>query len=597
MVRAFGALFVLCWAVVSFSQSFGRFGYTQSPEIGGFRVDKDSITIVAPGMEPMRFPGASKTWRPQETSAERQLVQMGGGLRRPVKARLDLAAPGPEFYFESGMELDLNGIGAPYISWSDGTSGANVPTPECNWVLLTFRDQTPPILVLLQSGTGTFTVKGKPGAWRLATDGVYKGWIRFVLPFGTDPLPAANAATLGKVLRDVAPLLKTYQAPTPKLLKRVVESDRVSVAVEWIYDGPGAVVPSAVLGAKKGGYGIGVSPKLTELPGWFSEGPRAVLPGNVLRVRFPMRRVPSGRGLGIGDARFESAANTSAFDIPGVVELALQNLSMSRDISVSVSAEDVLAKYLQDADYATEPYTGGALPFTKQGHGMDLAAAHALLMQSISVSVRSDSEANGLLTSLLWRRDAQTWMLMADDHNIARRATTLASMAGLLCPEDDRRAEAGMLQAGLAADQWLLEQRKKRGEAIGPTIDSLGAARNTLFGIQKTALDPSALLLTSPIRVYGPEAFFTERQGDQITLRWEAGTTKAGQFSLACSFPTKIVNVNLKSLETRTLGGMTTLRYEPSKAGICEIKITVPKWVGDLPTAVQPPGFVEVQLQ
>src|SRR5262249_5753733 len=156
---------------------------------------------------------------------------------------------------------------------------------------------------------------------------------------------------------------------------------------------------------------------------------------------------------------------------PSVAELAFANLPASRDTQTKETAEEALTEYLGEAKYTTEPYSNQQLPYTADGAGLDLAAAHALLMQSTITTVKATSEPNSLLTSVLWRRDWRTWTIWTPDLDLSRRAEALGALAAALCPEPARRLDAAMLEAGLASQEGLKVWQARNGFPVGPKLN------------------------------------------------------------------------------------------------------------------------------
>lgn len=568
------------------AQAFGRFGYSDSPTAIGFKYSRSGIVADAPSADVLKFYGPSKLWRPVETTDRRQIILLSGGYRKPAKLRLDLSAVGPELYFENGFELDVESLGSPYLSWADGSAGEGVPTPASQAVLLSFRTDQPPILLVALGKPAAFAIHGKPGAWRIQSEGDFSGWVRLVLPCGLEPIATPSAARLGRLYARVDRYRDDWLRETPAFAGLTVDGDLESVTATWKYSGRGAIVPPALALAAEAGYPVQIKPKLRILDGATREGPRFVLDERELTVRFPVRRIPNGRAVCLGPIDLEPPATISPIDLGSVVELALANLCGARPDSTRKLGEDTLAQYLAEADYVREPFTGQQLPFTADGSGADLAAGHAILMQALSLSTRTNSDANSLLTSLSWRRDAYTLLIDGSNAVRSRRASALAAVAGALCPEPARRLEAALLQAGLSVGA-LLDSRAGRPAPIEPLL----GLRTSTFALRTASQNTFADGLRSPLRVFGPDGLTAEKDARGVVLTWTSSDGRPSILTLASAYSAIVENVNLKVLEPSSAMGILSIKYEPRSAGECRLRLVFPPGTPALPKAANPQPF------
>jgi hypothetical protein len=315
-----------------------------------------------------------------------------------------------------------------------------------------------------------------------------------------------------------------------------------------------------------------------------------------MRIRFPVRRVPTGRALALGAPKVEPLSTVSTIDLPSICELALSNLSANRDVLVKETAEDVLGRYLGDVAYSVEPNTNQRLPFDANGVGLDVAAAQALLMQSTISTVKATSEPNSLITSVLLRRDWRTWTIWSPTEGRSSRAGAHAAIAAALCPEPERRLDAGMLEAGLSAREGLRVWRTRAGMEPGPVPSGAPyeGFRRALFGYSsKPEADDSYLkFLLSEIRVYGEHSIEASIRDKDIILGWEADSNRPTTVILASAYPIETFpSTNLATATAEDALGFTVLRCTPHTKGRCEIKVKVPEWAAPLPKYADPPHF------
>jgi len=589
-------------AATAAAQAFGRFGYSDEFPVAGFEFDRTGFRVRHERADRFYFEEPSRIWSSLTTTEFGQTFGLSGVGRSPFKARIDLTAPGFSLYFRNGVGFRLNSTSAPYLTWKEGSVGANVPTPALKWILVSFRDDQPPLLISLLGSPAPFKVSGRPGDWRLRTEGLYAGWVRVAAPIGTTSQATNSATALGQLKERVLPLAPYLSDAPPQLEKVDIAEDPTSVTATWTFDRPYAVVPVPALLANLGGYGLKLDSPTIRLDSSDPEGPTSILKERTLRIRFPIRRMPTGRSLALGAPTLTPIGTVSPIDPASVVELALANLPACRDRLTKETAEQALAKYLQDANYALEPHTNQRLPFEPNGAGLDLAAAHALLMQSTITTVRATSEPNSLLTSLMLRRDWRTWRLWTADLSVSRRAGALGALAAALCPEPKRRLDGAMLEAGLAAVPGLRVWKSRNGQAPGPAPSptALEGLRRALFLYSnRTETDESYVRsLLSDVRVYGDVALRAEWKEGSIAVTWLALDTKPMSIMLASAYPLSVsASANLASSSADDALGFTVIRCVPSDAGRCELLLKTPEWAVPLPKYVEPPRFEGTLLQ
>ena len=580
------------------AQSFGRFGYTEALEIPGFKVDRSGFKVKQDQADTFAFENPSKAWKPLLTSEQGQTVWLQGVGRSPDKARFDLLGTGFSLHFTNGIGFRLTSTQAPYLTWMEGSVGAGVPTPNVQWLLVSFRDSQPPLLFALMDGTSPFEISGKLGDWRLRSAEPYAGWMRVVAPIGLKALATNTASSLGELTVQVKPLLKYFTEPIPKLLGLTVADEPAAVVATWAFDRPYAVVPLPAILANIGGYPLKLETPTVRIDSTDVSGPTSIALDSFLRIRFPVKRIPTGRALVLGAPKADPMGTVSPIDVPSVSELAFANLPAYRDELTKDLAEETLGKYLGEAAYGAEPFTNQRLPYGESGAGIDLAAAHALLMQSTITTVKATSEPNSLLTSVLLRRDWRSWQVWTPDTELSRRAGSLAALAGALCPEPERRMDAGMLEAGISAEEGLRIWRSRNGF---PTGSKAAAApfeglRHALFSYAaRTDMDDNFVkALRSEIRVYGEHSVRADVKDGAIALTWRAESTKPTTLILASAYPLAAEPAgNLASATAEDALGFTVLHCTPKERGVCEVRLKPPDWAAPLPKYAEPPRYLE----
>lgn len=535
-------------------------------------------------------------WRPVATSSAAQTVFANGSNGSPERLRANLFGTGVGLYFTQGMRLSTSATVAPFLTWNEGSVGPNVPTPATSWFVLSFRDSQPALMFVFEREPGSVRVEGKAGNWTLATAKPYVGWIRIFSLTGNQAAPASRAAELGQLAQRAKRLAPMVAGPPPQLVGIDLTEDAQGVIATWRFDKPFAVAPPPVTLAPLGDYPLRTNTGLIRSDVVLHDGPLSFNEGPEMSVRLPVRRIPAGRALTLGKPDGEPPATVSFLDAAGVSELGLLCLMGHRDPLTLSTAQSTLEDYLEQAIYVAEPHTKQQMPYDDVGTGIDIAAAHSVLMQALLSAQRPDSAPNSLLTSLSWRRDAWSWLISVEESLLSRRASALAALAGAMCAEPERRFEAALLQAGLASEAGLRVWRARRSlpSPDPSTGDPFAAVRGRLFGMVQRNVAPSPWVdaSMSPVRVYGPEGIVAETTPDGTFLVGSSAEGKPFQVSLAASTETKFsAGLNVADLRQSQAFGSSLLWITPEKPGPWRVKLVRPEWAPALPKAAPQPHF------
>lgn len=577
----FGAL--LLASPLASAQAFGRFGYKDSWTIPGIVLDRDGFKVDFGASDKFYFPRPLTQWKPLTTTAQAQLVTATPFAGAPSKFRQELTSPGFSMYFDHGIDLRIGSLTSPFVSWTDRGSldgSSDYPTPEVAWVLVSFRDAQPPVLLAFPWKSCALRIKGKSGAWHLTSEGPWQGWVRVVTPTGVLPRRTNDVTTLGALVEEVKKQESFWSQIPPAATGVKIEDDDSSVTAEWSFDRAGTVLPDPITLSPFAGYGITVLSKTRRLEAPTQNGPLVVTAEPKLVVRFPARRIPTGRIVAVG-APARTISTASYLDASGVTELAFANLFSPVPKTLRDLSEGTFAEFLTNAAYHPEPFTSQSLPFGADGKNLDLTAAHALLMQStISVS-RATSEGNSLLTSLMWRRDWLTWRIWGPDSDICRRAAALGALAAALAPEAERRLDGAMLEAGLRAEQGLRVWRRRNGMEAGPDLlEVLDTARADIY-LPDDYRRPTGLgkVFLSDLRSYGSVPVVLISEQGALYLSMHLAEKKNEVVTLGSSFPIEIDGPATNGQVTVSQGfGLTVLNVAPTAAGEVKVKIKIPSW-------------------
>jgi len=573
-------------------QPFGRFGYQAVAQIPDFRFELGGFRAKPARSDLFRFPSPTAVGRVLEISAYSATYWMTGQAGGPNKLRLHDYAPGLEMYFPQGVRLELSATRAPYLSWTEGSVGPGVPTPATGWVLVSFQDDQPPVLIASPSGRVSLQLDGRPGNWRLTSAQPGGQWLRFALPFGQESLATVTVADLGEACARVRRDEALWVQPAPKLLRIDAKETERGVLGTWIFDQPLVRLPWAAWMAPAGGYSTRMpTPRqLVPGPGW--ETPMAYARDGRFSVEFPMMPVRAGRSVVLGVPDGRKMPLGSAFQLEYVFQLAWETLLATPDASVDALAVGALNDYFVASPQEAEPWTGQRLPFRSNGEGLDLAAAQAFLAECLATA-QGQPAPNPLLTSVLWTRDARTWLPSLGDPILRRRAAALAALAGWISTDPAVRLEGALFEAGLAAERGLALWQRERGQEVEIVArEPVERLRRQIFSSPEVwSIDPFLRSLRSGIRIAGEQRAALVEGTGRPQLVWSPAADLPRSLRIVSANPFELqLARNLRSL-TRT--SQEVWDYVPFGPGRCEAEWISSSWGTDSARFIAPPTYTE----
>ncbi|HMS54623.1 MAG TPA: hypothetical protein PKA27_04415 [Fimbriimonadaceae bacterium] len=574
-MRFSASVISLLLASLTVAAPFGRFGYSASPLVPGFEIDRGGFRAKAAGAPAFRFDQPSTYWKPVATTDISQSAALSGFVRTPTKFRQDLTAPGFQLHFANGFRFRLSTKEAPYLTWHEASVGPGVPTPSVRWVGVSFKDHVPPLVIGFMDGASTVTVKGRAGDWTVESPA--KGWVRIALPYGTMGVSTESASKLGALSNMLKRHDLLWFGPSPQLTSTDIVSDESSLTVTWKFSAPNVVVPPPVVLAPLAGYRVAPKSPVVRLDGYTEEGPLAICSSPELTVRFPIRNIGTGRVLATGDPKDESLVSVDSFDPRSVAELALHNLMGRRDRLVRSTVDEAATAFLGEVPTEPEPNTMQRFPFRADGAGLDLAAAHALLLQSKVAAENSEPQENSLLTSVLWRRDWLSWSFTRMDRTTARRAAAIASMACLI--SDQTSLDAALFEAGLAGERGLgiFLRRKGRIQAEPKLNEPFANLRKSAFFTASGQWIPS--LPYGAIRVFGDRSFRVSGRTPTFRLAWTTSAQENFSFVLTGPVLDVLPETNVASVRLTKFGAVTIVDCQCKALGEAAVSLELPEGI------------------
>ena len=580
-------------------QGFGRFGYTRYPDMPGFEFNDDGFKTKHPGSDRIRFSSPIKTLNKVAINSYRLVALTEGGPGKPSKLRFDLADFGFSMYFAQGIELKVNSTAAPYLTWKGGTSGPDVPTPDADWVGISFQDRQPALVFGFPEDKTGLKVTGELGSWTIKSSPKYKGWVRICLPFGTEPYQATTARAVGRLSERCVEQELLWYGPLNDLPEPTITEDSLGLDVSWKLPRQKTILPNLLFFAQFGSYPLKIQSLYTTYPSRIAGEPILVSAEPELRVRFPVRRVPNGRGLSLGELLPFENPEPNWKSPTKLVTLALANTLANRARSVTPLVKKLLADYYEDSTPVKEPNTKLNVFYDHKGNGMLAAAVHSLLTQSANIGQRESPADDPQFISLSWRQDPHTGSLGLEEDD-QRRILAIAAVAGAFATDPELRLKAAMMEAALSAERgkevWLRRQGLIR--PFTQHLEPLLPIRKGLFSLTaEVRTDPIVSNWLSDLRVFSSAPVWLNPLNPGLELCWEGLGTKFEEINLNLPYQIQISSKrNVAGLFLTPGVGSLRLRYEAQRDGQCAAVIGLPEFADPMPLTALPPSYSESRL-
>ena len=190
-----------------------------------------------------------------------------------------------------------------------------VPTPETRWVLVSFDNLQPPLLLAVPEGKKTtFQLIDSPQGLRLQL-GEIKGWIQIAYPTGSTSIATATVGDLGKLVKKVSPMLPFLMGPEPHLVSAESHATDEGIVVTWNFTSP-PLVPAPLKLAPLGGYAVQLLTKASDTGLTNEDGPIIRSDESAIKVFFPCRKFPAGRAITATGSRRPTACDRQLYRCP-----------------------------------------------------------------------------------------------------------------------------------------------------------------------------------------------------------------------------------------------------------------------------------------
>lgn len=346
----------------------------------------------------------------------------------PTRLRRNAFADGFQLFFESGFAFRLTSLAAPYLTWSEGSTGHDVVAAPSKAVVISFRDGQPPILLSFPDSTTTMKVDGKPGNWVLRSGNQFSGWVRVILPTGLAERPTTDAASLGRLWLEVSPHLPRWTQPPARISRFSAERDHDGLTAHLEFDRAGATLPAAwvsLVKAAEGSRRVRVRGSI----GVRSDTPDRWLKQTKLDVILPDARTTVGRALTADQAPTHRPTIT---EWQKVVDLAFASMLSTRTEVQREFSLNLLNAFAPRFTPAPNPQM----------------AAFTLLGQVVA-PVRREPWLAGAADLVTWG----DWSLDQSNQTDLHRSTALYSLALGLSDVPERQFLGAMLDAELCESE------------------------------------------------------------------------------------------------------------------------------------------------
>ncbi|MBX3095534.1 MAG: hypothetical protein KF812_01605 [Fimbriimonadaceae bacterium] len=567
-----------CWArpsisaalllatVFSIAQPFGRFGYSPIALDAGFEITPTGFRARFPSADWFKFDTPFTTTRPVSIRSEEAIYLVSGPPAAVDKIRINVFAPGPEIYSESGFQFKVSSIAGPWLTFpGKGTVEHDLPSAPSRWVYVTFRDRQPGVMLVTPNEDTQWIVTGQSGDWRIETVKPYRGWLRLCLPTGVQPVQSF-LDVIGRAAEKVEQSAPIYTAPYPGPVNMTAEPEDDGILVRWEAAAP-LRVPVPLILARESGARYQVRSAIISTAGDLSDGPQWFTKENTLSAWFPVH--PPGEGRAI------AGRNGPWPDANDPAELPLRLLLGRAGVAEQAAAQQNLDDYLDSVEMFKEPMTGQMFPFGPKGEGLAEAANAAWIHQALGRV--TGNTPNPYLEGLLWRVDQRNWTLSVDEPKIRANASAATSAAAALSEKPMDLAFAALLQAGLASESVLPVYARKRGIEPQPTEREtpLIFLRAMLFDWASAIPSETSLerALFSPLRLLSSGAVETSVVGGDVTLTWNA---EPGPVELLLGYPGSIRLIGtakIENAETVVSPGRWLLKGTATESGPVSVTI------------------------
>lgn len=507
-------------AAINLLGGFGQFAFGNDHTLPAFQLSPIRFVARAPNALPIRLGPTRSGIVAESLSRFGKTITLRPADNAPVRIDFEATSLGFSLRYVNGLKWEADGEAPPFITWAEGTVGPGVPSAAADWVLLSWQNERPPLLLVFSNPV---SLKAEPteNGFSLAT-GRWMGTVSVRLPLGKRSAATSQAADFGRLLQQVRPILPFASRQAPKALSSAVTPHADGYEVTVRFDAPGAVVPPPAVG----------NPNVRILSPILEGGPADMAVCASEELRFVVR----------APGAFEPG-------MPVTYRAGLQrpNTSSPEDRILAYLAGNSTPEEAQALSFLappmptfTEPKTSISMPLAPTGEGSYRAALRGL-------ELVAQGKPAHFLDSIFAGIDWVTWQPPGGTSEERENAANALAVAGPYSKSIENRVLAAMANAALSAQSgWQ-------------------AIRAALYGVgEKPAWLAS---LRSPLRVMTPGVTSVDAPNG-FKLTGLAETTESLDVTVRSDKPIEwIAHTNIARTIIIGIGEQTTIRVWPKTFG------------------------------
>lgn len=563
-------------AVAAVLGGFGQFGLSESCSLQTIDLTPKSFRVQTKGAVEISFSeGATGRGSPNLSRYVRSLT-LSPEPRSPLRVLYETTSLGFSLEYRDGFRFSGSGVGAPFLTWSEGSVGAGVPTPPVRWVIVSWPTSQPPLLLCFDPGEATVAARSVENGFVIETVRPFAGRVRVRTPMGTSNVATKGAADLGRLLQSARPFVSMHEVSAPRPRGFHVAREGKALVGTWVFDKPGAIIPKTIQAAAEVGA-LRIVSDVSKADA--SAKPRLACAGSELKIKlFAVGVRPGSALLSSPAVRENLPATISHLDGRSLAESAFGFLSGTADtITLRAIVEAISAFEDSHRNAPVEPSSGVRMLFGPNGQGAAGTAAFALAELAIG---RTSKGFDGLFGSVDW----VNLYPAGATHEERRDAAALLSVACALRPSHEEQFFGGLINASLAA-------QRESGHAPYHALRSWLFPSIALSGTRKPDwVQPLISVLGLTEDSFGKLTYRVA--GNEVVIEGNARNLIPQSFQLVSQKPLLVRGyAGLKACRLEMDGDRANFEITPSVVGVWRIRLGLKGAALNLPKSFPSPSY------
>lgn len=414
----------------------GQFGFQHTHALDYFEVSPTEFRPLSDASVAFQLSGPREGLNFAATNRFSKSIAMRPLKGAPTRIVYESGSTGFSIEYRDGFTWDVSDSSLPFITWSEGSVGPGISTPQTKWVLLTWKEARQPLLLCF-SVPVSLKVEENGNFYRVKSEKLYSGIVRVRAPFGLRRFATNSANDLGNISRNLQASISDCETAAPKVTGFDSQGDNNGLVANWKYDKAGALIPIPLEYAVKNGLATLIS-QTKAAPNL--EGRRRTIT-SLLSVRFNCRKASRGIAVCIGSPlKGDAAATVAPTDAESVCDATMSTLFGNGDSILKDELNSAQSDFYGSSQKTLESVTGLYGWFGRDGSSALLATSYAFLK-----SVRGDdSELEGLLGTVSWT----DWMPIGKSEEERALSAGVLSVAAAFSDDNEWRLLGAMANIG-----------------------------------------------------------------------------------------------------------------------------------------------------